>query len=130
MAYPPPVVLGKRLIPGRILAGIEESGEIIKLLLRILDRLMPGRITVNNNKKYQNKSTHPTPRHLDHVVGLVNYWSEETDTVLDPFMGSGTTAVACKKLGRKFVGIEINEAYCAEAVKRLGQEELFNGEAA
>jgi len=45
--------------------------------------------------------------------------------VLDPFMGSGTTAVACKQLGRKFIGFEINPEYCKIANKRLAQEVLI-----
>jgi DNA modification methylase len=111
---------------------LDSPNETIKALYDLIDRLIPGRIIVNNLAKRFRKTAHPTPRNLDHVAGLVNYWSEESDTVLDPFMGSGTTAVACKKLGRKFIGIEINEAYCEEAKKRLAQEELFinNGEAA
>jgi len=43
-------------------------------------------------------------------------------SILDPFMGTGTTAVACEKLGRKWVGIEISEEYCEIAAKRISSE--------
>jgi DNA modification methylase len=57
----------------------------------------------------------------DHVLS----WSRVQDSVLDPFMGSGTTLVAAKQLGRKAVGIEISEKYCAIAKDRLAQDMLF-----
>jgi site-specific DNA-methyltransferase (adenine-specific) len=50
--------------------------------------------------------------------------SQEGDVVFDPFLGSGTTAVVCKKLGRTFVGIEQNTEYCCWTIKRLGLADL------
>ena len=59
----------------------------------------------------------PFPEALvkDHIIS----WSSENDTVLDPFMGSGTTGKACKLLNRKFIGIEISEEYFELAKKRI-----------
>ena len=51
----------------------------------------------------------------DHVIS----WSNEGDTVLDPFMGSGTTGVVCKNLSRHFIGIELDEGYFEIAKKRI-----------
>jgi DNA modification methylase len=63
---------------------------------------------------------HPTEKPLPLVKQLLNK-TPETDTILDPFMGSGTTLVAAKQLGRKAIGIELEEKYCAIAVDRLRQ---------
>lgn len=68
--------------------------------------------------------SHPCARPYDTVRYLVHGLSAEKETILDPFMGSGTTLRAAKDLNRKAIGIEIEEKYCEVAVRRLRQEVL------
>ncbi len=56
---------------------------------------------------------------------ILSTFSNEGDTVLDPFMGSGTTAVACKQLQRNFIGFELSQKYVDIANRRLQQDTLF-----
>lgn len=65
---------------------------------------------------------HPTQKPLGLMLRAIKNSSMEGDLVLDPFMGSGTTLRAAKDLGRKAIGIEIEERYCEIAAKRLSQE--------
>jgi hypothetical protein len=65
---------------------------------------------------------HPAPRRLEHLLWLCGQYAD--DGVIDPFCGTGTTLEAAKKLGRKAVGIEINEPFAEIAAKRLSQEVL------
>jgi DNA modification methylase len=65
---------------------------------------------------------HPTPKPESLMRQLIEDNSNPEDLTLDPFMGSGTTLRAAKDLGRKAVGIEIEEKYCEIAAKRLSQE--------
>jgi site-specific DNA-methyltransferase (adenine-specific) len=67
---------------------------------------------------------HPNEKPLSLVEQFILLTTHERDLVLDPFMGSGTTLRAAKDLGRKCIGIELEEKYCEIAVRRLGQEVL------
>lgn len=66
---------------------------------------------------------HPTQKPLAVMMWCLNQFPN-AHTILDPFMGSGTTLVAAKQLGRRCVGIEIEEKYAEIAAKRLEQEML------
>lgn len=65
---------------------------------------------------------HPAQKPLALMAYVVSKYTEEFDVVLDPFMGSGTTLRAAKDLGRRAIGIEIEEKYCEIAAKRLAQK--------
>jgi DNA modification methylase len=62
---------------------------------------------------------HPTQKPLKLLVDWVMKFTDEGETVLDPFMGSATTGVACVKLGRAFIGIEKRADYFALACRRI-----------
>ena len=64
-------------------------------------------------------TAHPTQKSEKLLAKLILASSDPGDIVLDPFLGSGSTSVTAKKLGRHFIGIEQNEQYCAWAEKRL-----------
>jgi len=84
------------------------------------------RIGKNNSNTYPGKLSAAMPIEL--ASKIIKTFSNPTDLILDCFLGSGTTAVAAKQLGRKYIGIEISEEYCKIAEERLRQEELFNPE--
>ena len=67
------------------------------------------------------KYGHPTEKPLELIKKYVLIGSSEGDLIFDPFMGSGTSAVACKELNRNFIGCEIESKYCEIAEKRLRQ---------
>ncbi len=67
---------------------------------------------------------HPTQKPIQLIKYLTSMYSNPNNLILDPFMGSGTTAVACKQLGRNFIGFEINPEYCKIAEERLKQKIL------
>jgi DNA modification methylase len=81
---------------------------------------------------YNDARGHPCPRPLDQMLRIVEQWVKPIGIVFDPFMGSGTTGVACVQLGRNFIGCEIDPKYYAIAEKRIkyaaAQPQLFTAE--
>ncbi|MHA1572502.1 MAG: DNA-methyltransferase [Alphaproteobacteria bacterium] len=70
------------------------------------------------------KNGHPCPKPERFWKWLLHKGSVDRETILDPFMGSGTTLRAAKDLGRKAIGVEIEERYCEIAARRMAQEVL------
>lgn len=79
-------------------------------------------INIKDKKKYG----HPTIKPLNIIKTLIKNSSKENDIVLDCFMGSGTTGVACKELNRDFIGIELDENYFNIAEKRINNTSSKN----
>ncbi len=64
---------------------------------------------------------HPTPKPKHFIKEILMMTTYENDIILDPFIGSGSTAVACKQLNRRFIGFEVEEEYCSMAKERLAK---------
>jgi len=71
------------------------------------------------NPIWKNNINHPTVKPLFIIMKCVVLGSQKNDIILDPFIGSGTTAIACEKLKRRWIGIEISEEYCEIAALRI-----------
>ncbi len=91
-----------------------------------------GRPTAWNNERVttvwrlpmEDSDGHPCAFPLEIPARLIRLFSNANNVILDPFMGSGTTLRAAKDLGRKAIGIEIEERYCEIAARRMAQEVL------
>ena len=81
-----------------------------------------GQDTIKYSKMEKRCDGHPCSKPVGLMVKLIERFTKIGDTVLDPFLGSGTTAVACERMGRNCVGIEISEEYCEIARKRVQEE--------
>lgn len=74
-------------------------------------------------KKTNGEKVHPTQKPIELIEKMILDSSEPGDVVLDTFMGSGTTALACMRTGRHYIGFEHDEGYHATAMQRIAEEE-------
>jgi len=89
---------------------------------RIIRHVWHGMIQQDMSDK--EKRYHPTQKPIAVMKYAIKMMTNRGDTILDPFMGSGTTGVACVQTGRNFIGIEIDSGYFEIAKKRIEQAQL------
>lgn len=105
---------------GNDFADCELAWTNIKMSVRILRHMWHGMLRKTERTV---KRVHPTQKPIALMAWCLGF-APEAKTILDPFMGSGTTLRAAKDLGRKAIGIEIEEKYCEIAANRLRQSVL------
>ncbi len=97
--------------PGAKCAWYDESDRI-ENIIRHIPKLIPT------------AKDHPTPKPVELAAHFIQLHTRPGDLVVDPFMGGGSTAEACKRLGRRFLGVELDPQWLDLAINRLGQEAL------
>ena len=124
--FPEPSAVGGVYLPagcGRTCWGFQNLALV--MFYGIAPELQKGaKATMIRSTESAEANAHPCPKPFGWMRWLVNLASLHGETIIDPFMGSGTTLVAAKLEGRKAIGIEIEEKYCEIAVKRLAQDVL------
>ena len=78
-------------------------------------------VTMAYSRALKERYGHPTIKPLEFIQNMVLNSSQPGDLVLDPYCGTGTTGVACEKLGRRFIGVEIEPKYCAASIERISE---------
>jgi site-specific DNA-methyltransferase (adenine-specific) len=115
--YNPQMTSGKPYKSGKGTSG-DITGNVVKVQTTNQGTRYPRSILRFNTDKAKG-SLHPTQKPLALIEYLVRTYSNPGDLVLDTFMGSGTTAVACIKTGRNFIGFELDEGYHESAQLRI-----------
>jgi site-specific DNA-methyltransferase (adenine-specific) len=112
-------------------AGTRRTGTVREADGRLHEKATSGRINADYGIRFNIWKIHPKPRKgethpatfpIQIVADHIRSWSKEGELVYDPFMGSGTVAVVCKALNRKFVGSEISKEYAIMARERCAEK--------
>jgi DNA modification methylase len=100
-------------------ADCELAWTSYKSAVRKVEWMWSGMLRRGNEKRF-----HPTQKPLGVMKWIISRYTSEGDTIFDPFMGSGTTGVACVQTGRNFIGCEIDPGYFEIAKKRIETAQL------
>jgi site-specific DNA-methyltransferase (adenine-specific) len=128
--FVPPKALSAMLARGRLLCAVTKQGVCVRNVspvYRTQPIVLLGKTPVNYRRDWcefvqaGTRKNHPTEKPLNVMEWLVELTTNEGDIVLDPFMGSGTTGVACVNTGRNFIGIEIDKGYYEIAERRIAE---------
>ncbi len=106
--------------------NIQERGKMAK---PVKEQKIKGNIweyVVGKNKEDQEAKGHPAPFPCELAKDHILSWSNQGDVVLDPMCGSGTTCKMAKRLGRRYIGLDISEEYCKIAEERVKMENNLN----
>jgi site-specific DNA-methyltransferase (adenine-specific) len=98
----------------------------INPIYTVNDDYYPTNIIRISNANFQERGLHPTQKPVDLLQYLIRTYTNPGEIILDNTMGSGTTLVAAQREGRRAIGIDISEEYCAIAVDRLRQPSFFS----
>ena len=103
-----------------LVTPVEMAATTLWTGFRMVRAMWGGYYKDNNEKRYE----HPTQKPLKVFLQPIADYTKLNDLVIDPFLGSGTCAVAAKKLNRRFIGYEIEEKYCEIAANRCRQSAM------
>ncbi len=109
-------------MPERTFADGEMAWTSLKKPMRIFRFVWDGMI--QSNMKFKEKRVHPTQKPLEVMKWIIEKYTQSDETILDPFLGSGSTIIAAESLDRKCDGIEISKEFCDIAKERLGKLQM------
>jgi len=126
----PPLLSSNRFVPSTELIWVASKNKKYFFNYELAKRMNGGKQMRNLWKMpaTRHKTKHPTEKPEPLLERIILIGSEKGDTVLDPFMGSGTTGVVAKRFSRNFIGIEINEEYFEIAKERIEKTEVLEDE--